>query len=346
MTDMDFSTVYGPQAYDSTHIPDQPPQVRRHTGALSQRLPWGYTQEILPIGFIGGFDPKSLREEDERERQEPGYRARLAETLNAVFDHQRYRYTPLQGWTQLFIYMHGLGKWSFIVILATFIIGFPVVAFALRDSSLYDVFITVLELGFWVLTPCLVSWLIGYLVLKYVPERYLLKPSRKGPVWEMNRQTGLVTIFARKPGQFRKLGIEGDFVAPFYEFDAAIHTIPDRQGFPLHMLNLVHRYQVAAIDFSVLMGKVGIQTHCMALWDFWQQYMDISKPLPEVPDLEPFRHLDPTTAEHDQRTGRPARYWRDMDEQTYKRRIQEISDISKVNMDRLNIMVRHVRYMH
>ncbi|WP_304638872.1 hypothetical protein [Pseudomonas sp.] len=346
MTDMVSSTLYGPNAYDSTRIPDQPPQVRRHTGTLSQRLPWGYTQEILPIGFIGGFDPKSLREEDERERQEPGYRARLAATLNAVFDHQRYRYTPLQGWTQLFIYMHGLGKWSFIILLIAFIFTFPIAVFALSEITIYEVFTDAVGLAFWVMTPCLVSWFLGYLVLKYVPERYLLKPSRKGPVWEMNRQTGLVTVFARKPGQFRKLGIEGDFVAPFYEFDAFIHTIPDRQGFPLHMLNLVHRYQVAAIDFSVLMGKVGIQAHCIALWDFWQQYMDISKPLPEVPDLEPFRPLDPVTTEHDQRTGRPARYWRDMDEQTYKRRIQEITEISKINMDRQNIMVRHVRYMH
>jgi hypothetical protein len=84
----------------------------------------------------------------------------------------------------------------------------------------------------------------------------------------------------------------------------------------------------------------------VALWDFLQQYMDVSKPLPDILALEPFRHLDPVTAEHDQRTGRPARYWRDMDEQAFKARINEITDTRKVNMDRQNIMVRHVRYMH
>lgn len=345
MTDMNSSVIYGPQAYDSTRIPDQPPQVKRHTGALSQRLPWGYTQDILPLGFMGSVTLETLRAQDERERQEPGYRARLEATLNAVFNHQRYRYTPLQGLTQFFLYMHGVGKWFFIIITLILFVGF-LLLLPIDSSPWREQLKVTFDLWAWGGGITSICWLLGYLVLKYVPERYLLKPSRKGPVWEMNRQTGLVTIFARRPGQFRKLGINGDFVAPFYEFDAAIHTIPDRQGLPLHMLNLVHRYQIAAIDFSVLMGKVGIQAHCMALWDFWQQYMDVSKPLPELPDLEPFRHLDPTTAEHDQRTGRPPRYWRDMDEKTYKARIQEMTDVSQVNMDRMNIMVTHVQYLH
>ena len=41
--------------------------------------------------------------------------------------------------------------------------------------------------------------------------------------------------------------------------------------------------------------------------------MDTSKPLPDVPSMEPFRHKDPVTAAYDQKHNRPPRYWRDMD---------------------------------
>ncbi|RHW19515.1 hypothetical protein, partial [Pseudomonas jilinensis] len=316
MTDMDSSTVYGPNAYDSTRIPDQPPQVRRHIGALSERLPWGDTQDILPIGFVGGVAPEALKRDEELEQSQPEYTELLDRQLDSRFNHESFRYAPLQGGTQFWLYMFGLGRGAFYVVTAALLAEF--IIFAPFDQEPWSQRLGVtLSLWVWCAGVPAFCWLLGHLVIKFVPERHLLKTSRKGPVWELNRQTGLVTIFARKPGQFRKLGIEGNFVAPFYEFDAAIHTIPDRQGFPQHMLNLVHRYQVAAIDFSVLMGRVYRQEPCVALWDFLQQYMDVSKPLPDIPALEPFRHLDPTTVEHDQRTGRQARYWRDMDEQAF-----------------------------
>jgi hypothetical protein len=42
--------------------------------------------------------------------------------------------------------------------------------------------------------------------------------------------------------------------------------------------------------------------------------MDVSQPLPDIPRLEPFRHLDPTTKAFDEagKRGRPATYWRDL----------------------------------
>ena len=49
-------------------------------------------------------------------------------------------------------------------------------------------------------------------------------------------------------------------------------------------------------------------------WEFLQQFMDVSRPLPDVPQFEPFRRLDPVTAEHDRRVGRPAEYWKHVDE--------------------------------
>jgi hypothetical protein len=42
-------------------------------------------------------------------------------------------------------------------------------------------------------------------------------------------------------------------------------------------------------------------------------------PLPDMPRLEPFRHLDPITAVHDRQTRRNPRYWRDLDLEVWQK---------------------------
>ena len=48
-------------------------------------------------------------------------------------------------------------------------------------------------------------------------------------------------------------------------------------------------------------------------WEFYQRFMDISKPLPDLPEYEPHRNKDPVTAEYDKRVGRPKDFWKNMD---------------------------------
>jgi hypothetical protein len=57
--------------------------------------------------------------------------------------------------------------------------------------------------------------------------------------------------------------------------------------------------------------KVELYAH----WDELQRYMDVSQPLPDVPALEKYRHLDPTTAEYDAagKRGRLEDYWATLD---------------------------------
>lgn len=45
-----------------------------------------------------------------------------------------------------------------------------------------------------------------------------------------------------------------------------------------------------------------------------KRYMDVRQPLSNVPELEPFRHLDPTNKAYDEagKRGRPTTYWRDL----------------------------------
>jgi hypothetical protein len=75
---------------------------------------------------------------------------------------------------------------------------------------------------------------------------------------------------------------------------------------------LHHRYS----DFEIFLGgkvqSLGMsREECLAFWDTLQRYMDVSQPLPELPILEQFRHLDPTTVVHDKLSNRPPRRWRD-----------------------------------
>lgn len=342
---IDTSPPYGPKAYDSRHIPQQSPQVQQHAGLLCMPLPWGETQDVAPYGFFDDYDPANLREEEEQERKQPGARARNEEKFHNTCNHILYRRAHASRWTHFWVYLWGLGRGFFYLALGLItIFGLPIIVFT--SDTFIQVLSRVTEVASFLLPiPC-ICWIIGHIVVYRLPSHWVFTPS-KGPLWELNRQTGMVTVFAQKPGQFRRYGIDGDFVSPFYEFDAFVHVIPDRQGLPWYSLHLVHRYQPFRIDFKTVIGLRRSDKDCLALWDMWQNYMDTSKPLPDVTAWEEFRHLDPVTAEHDCRSGREPRYWRDMDKATFKEAVAHMTQRVQLldTLSRPNIMARHVLYL-
>ena len=220
----------------------------------------------------------------------------------------------------------------------------PIAAFT--TDSLASFTFRVLDVAYWLVPLPLVCWLLGHIVVHRLPSEWIFKPS-KGPLWELNRQTGMVAVFARKPGQFKEHGIDGDFIRPFHEFDAYLYTVPDRQGMPWYSLHLIHRYHPVGIDFKPMLGMPRDGEEGFALWDMWQNYMDTSRPLPDIPTWEEFRPLDPVTAEHDRNTGRAPRYWRDTDDATYKLALDQMSQRVRAlkTLSRPNLMARHVHYL-
>ncbi|PAU75405.1 hypothetical protein [Halomonas salipaludis] len=126
---------------------------------------------------------------------------------------------------------------------------------------------------------------------------------------ELNRQTGMVSFAQGKKTP--------PLVAPFIEFDGYVERVVQRGGV-FYRLMFVHRYTGKQFNQTSLSPIVDHQHEVRATWDMLQRYMDVSQPLPDVPRLEPFRHLDPTTAQHDQETGRDPRYWRDLDLEEWK----------------------------
>ena len=116
---------------------------------------------------------------------------------------------------------------------------------------------------------------------------------------------------------------------------------------PMNVLYLAHRYRNIMINFGALLCPgPEVQPAC-ALWDFIQNYMDVSRPLPDLPQYEEYRHLDPTTAEYDRLTGRNPRFWIDMDDATFKQVVREMHQ-RVANIDtfqRPNLMAAYVTYV-
>jgi len=163
-----------------------------------------------------------------------------------------------------------------------------------------------------------------YLVIKTMPWvmggfALLLRPFDKllGKLLDRGLKTG-ESAFNRETGAV-SFALPGGkkLTAPFEEFDAYVERVVQHGGI-FYRLMFVHRYtgkQFSQTSFSRIEPT---KEEVMALWDMLQRYMDVSQPLPDVPRLEPFRHLDPVTVEHDQHTGRNPRFWRDLDLEAWK----------------------------
>jgi len=349
------ASYYAATAYRSDRIPNQPPSAQRSwTRCFAKmRLPWGMTQEVAPEDILTRRKPSTLRfqEEMNTERDE---KKTLGTYVPAPYehvdfhdrhDHERFRFSLWSKRSHFWIYMYMFGKWSFIILGPIYLLSAMAMA-SKPNHPYFETLISVLKETAWAfLLPPLIAWAIGSIVLRYFPSLWV-KPSR-GPIWELNRRTGLITVFDYKNnGEYKKHGTIGEITAPFYEFDAYISTTPDRQGLPINVLYLAHRYRDIVINFRPIMPPGEGELLC-ALWDFIQNYMDTSRPLPDLPRYEEFRHLDPVTADFDRRVNRNPRLWIDMNDSDYKHCLKVLrTRIDEIDtFQRPNLMARYVEYV-
>ncbi|MCQ4249197.1 hypothetical protein NA644_07715 [Pseudomonas stutzeri] len=345
---------YSPGAYNPEQIPDQSPAKKqpwlRRFGSM--RLPWGCTQDIFPTSVLTSIEPVSLRLQEEMDRARDEQKSR-GEYIPKPFEHidlhdrldnEKIRHAQFPASSKFWMYMQAIGKGG-AIILSLIIIFTCFIAASIIEGDYFSLLLEALPAAIYFIVPPLIMWEIGSLVINHFPKLWI-KPSR-GPLWEFNRRTGLVTVFDYdNNGEYKKNGTIGEKVAPFYEFDAYITVTPDRQGLPNNVLCIVHRYRDIWINMANFVGASGSTSEPCALWDYLQNYMDISKPLPDTPRLEAFRHLDPTTAEQDRHTGREPRYWLDMDDATFKAKVREMTErIPQIDtFSRPNLMAQHVSY--
>ncbi|MHA6127228.1 hypothetical protein ACX3YD_13710 [Pseudomonas fluorescens group sp. PF-1] len=352
---MTQESYYAQTAYGAAEVPQQEQSAERPwiMRFAKVRLPWGSPNEIAPASFLEKISPKKLRlhEKSKKEREEQiaagTYTSSSFEHIDFHIrgDHECFRYALLSDASHFWIYLYSIGR--FLFWFSLFILLFISTLILINaEESWQETALNITKYSSITLGIPLGSWAIGKLVIDKFPNLWI-KPSR-GPIWELNRRTGLVTVFDYKNnGEYKKNGTIGELTAPFYEFDAYIATSPDSQGMPLNVLYLAHRYRNIMINFGALLCPgPDVQPPC-ALWDFIQNYMNVSRPLPDLPQYEEYRHLDPTTAEYDRLTGRNPRYWIDMDDATFKQIVndmhQRVEDID--TFERPNLMAGYVTYV-
>jgi len=324
---------YATTACSSAKLQRQPPGKPRSglKQLTGQRLPWGNTQEIVPDSFMMP-EPSRLRslERDRLLRDEQiaqgTYKPAPMEHIDFHdrCDHEHYRHAPWGGRTHFWLYLGGFAKVGFFIFLF-FGFLFALIRVSTASQEYIDVFLESFGAMFYPATlPCFAAWMLAELVTHKFP-RLWIKPG-KGPKGELNRRTGMVTVFEYRRGEVSEKR------APFHEFDAYVNTTPDRQGLPMNVLSIEHRYSDISIHFGDIQPPDrNVNQHC-ALWDFIQNYMDTKHALPDTPLFEEHRANEATAVEHDKAAGRHPRYWRDMDDEAFKQAQSQMrAQIARIN---------------
>lgn len=323
-------------------MPDQEDQQQemnrsRLGQSAGMRLPWGNTRELVPSDVLSRSAPGALCNDGRHDR---------GIERQGELSHECIRYAPLSHLTNFIRFFNKLAL--FCVPLLLFLLSFAY--WVVRSFSMYDKAWPTIQQELWEVAIVFLAvpssiWLVSTLMLRLFP-RWTVRAGR-GPHWELNRRTGMVTIwnYPRKI-PLRPRDEPTVTEAPFYEFDGWACGSMDRGG-PFFYFVLSHRYQKLEAYFDEFISRCyGRPKEVYGLWDFIQNYMDITKPLPDIPMLEAYRHLDPVTARYDEENGRPERYWRDMDKKIFKKELKEMSrrvwDID--TEQRANLMAEKVRY--
>ncbi|MBA2777279.1 hypothetical protein [Billgrantia kenyensis] len=309
------SFCYGPGAYRASAIAAMPAASKKR-----ERI----GEELLPFGDYADIDPyQQICEDAEFVQHQDRQDMAFYETNDWWWDHQRIRFLKSQLGFSVLLMAFPFVYFCALVAMPFYLSGMAV--FYMQDYG-HNVILAML-----LLLLVAGGGLVGAIVLAaYTTQTvfnglarviiYMLKPFRErienranrymeNRCSEFNRQTGAVSFAQGKTKPPLK--------APFVEFDGYVERVVQRGGI-FYRLMFVHRYTGKQFSQTSLSAIVDHKHEVHATWDMLQRYMDVSQPMPDVPRLEPFRHLDLTTAEHDRQTGRNPRYWRDLDLEAWK----------------------------
>lgn len=294
----------------------------RFQWAAGQKLSKTYSPDLVPAGFLRTWHAKDIDadvELGERNAQRLRDEGKCDKPIGWI-DHESIRYATLPSSSWHLLLLKVFAKYIIILGAAALFIDFlSIVFFGGRSLEGYITNAYIPEI-LYIGGPCALIWGAISLIERLFPSVIYKDP--KGPLWEFNRRRGLVTVF-RNPKKKRDAG-QIAWQSPFSEFDGYVHSGPTHQGLPLYYGAMVHRYREEALTLTAFQAASANDEDHKALWNFWLQYMDSTAPLPDIPLFEPHRDKDPVTAEHDKRTGRDPRYWRDMDSATYKQKTDEM----------------------
>ncbi len=236
--------------------------------------------------------------------------------LEPFWHHEELAIEKPSNYFQIYNLISVLGKGAILIILPLYL--FVCVFFGLVSESSFIVGFNEVFLPFfkWLFIPAALLWLQAVLLDRGYWTPTWIMTSKK--VFTLNRKTGMVTLY-KGNGKVR-------YSHPLVEFDCVLVSAPSQQGLINYNLMLAHRYNgsMHGIPLSTLATPNESVSEYYRIWNMILCYMDISQPLPDCLILEESRHLDPVTAEYDNKVGRNPRYWRDMSEEEYKATLEAI----------------------
>ncbi|MGY2572286.1 hypothetical protein [Vibrio sp. C8] len=308
-------------AYNSQQLtlqqPKEPQGLLRRLLTKGQVFPFTKANNTIALSLAGEITPSYIREKKGDK--------------SSYWNEERLNSEALSNWSQFYFFVVGMAKVALFFFLPLYY-GLFFIALLFGEGKWADGADFFYGLTLYATLPCLLI----YCHFKLVSAGHLfLAPFLKSKrVYSLNRQTGMVTLF--------KKGNKARFTHPFIEFDCVLMSAPSPQGHLNYNLMLVHRYHDYSVGVPIgnLVGSNELVAEYYRLWNMIQRYMDTSQPLPDILVLEPARERDPLTAEHDKKTGRNPRYWRDMSDEEYKRTLEKIAEQQKSQPDsgpRLNI---------
>jgi hypothetical protein len=306
---------YQDAAYSSEDFLPQNPRIAQ--GFLRRMMTKGkffsfsQTTDAIAISAIDDITPADMAEYE-------------VDDVGMYWDEKTFTPESFSSWSQVYMMVASLAKvclegilpLAYSIALVFLFIGKGGVVAGWNDgwSNIF------LGLTLYFTLPCLLIHIHFRLVGS---GHYYLAPFLQSKrVFEMNRTTGMVTLFKRNKPYFTH---------PFIEFDCVLSSSPTRQGFLNYSLTLIHRYSnySVGVPLGSLLGANAMVDEYLRFWNMAQRYMDISQSLPDIMILEGARQRDPTTIEYDKEHNRNPRYWRNMTEEEYAQKLKMLKTEQK-----------------
>lgn len=175
----------------------------------------------------------------------------------------------------------------------------------------------------WLLATHFIPPLVLWVTYSIEKAGWLAKHSKPDkPAFSFHRDTGMVTIRTKKHST----------TLPFREFQGCGMTVyVPNSAIKRLAFGIKHKHSMiwARMEGSMTAAYSAYPWPLSVRWELITHYMDVTRPLPDIPIFEPFRHLDPTTKEWDLKHGRPKNVWLNMTEEDYLKLMSDAVDAAK-----------------
>ncbi|MCV6612095.1 MAG: hypothetical protein OIF55_15080, partial [Amphritea sp.] len=265
-------------------------------------LPWGRANEAVPIGMIEEPTPAEIKQRLEENKDETHW------------DENQYSAGSLNKWGWIYFYLIMFAKGAIVILGPVFIFTIIVVPIIIETLQYSELTSTIYVYTVYIFLPSGLIW--GYAEASergYLPMPWFMKAVKH---FTFSRSTGKVIRYKNNKELYSH---------PFPEFDCYLVSSPSHQGILSYQLHLVHRYHRYSDSIPLHTFSSSQQPEELErIWNLIQRYMDTSQPMPDVPELEPARAKDPTTAAWDAKNNRKPDYWFSMDDDEFEEALLEL----------------------